>query len=245
MSKEMKKKERTDLARFAWKLLESGSIESGNMSHHTSTCDVATELHLKSIFLSLDTDNDDFLTRAQLIEGIQLAGLCPRDLLVKKYSKFMSESVKESNIFLSSNIGILDERENSSSTNPQKKIIAGAGHLHFKTDMAAFISVTSQELSRKRIGIEEELYHLFEYCKEPLTDQISVKQLRHVLHESLAPTRLSTKETNDFLKASGIASKVAPQADSSNYLVDISLLTKALPIGSKSKKIAALMKSTL
>ena len=217
-----KGQKKSNIAQFAWKLLEvppSGEIV---VSEDESPVMI---LHLKAIFLSLDSDNDDLLTRPQLVEAIQLSGLQPRDSLIKKYAAAMSESGSETNSFslTQENVIIQPKRKNT--------VVAP---LFFKTDMRTFIKVTKAELFLQNSVIEEEVANLFDFFSDSTCPcHISVKHIRHVLNESLAPTKLSVLETAEYLKSAKLlpAGNISPSTNESQILIPSKLLAHSMLVG--------------
>lgn len=217
-----KGQKKSNIAQFAWKLLEVPPSGEVVLSEDESPVMI---LHLKAIFLSLDSDNDDLLTRPQLIEAIQLSGLQPRDTLIKKYAAAMSESGSETNSFSLTQENVIV---------PSKKKNSVVAPLFFKTDMRTFIKVTKAELSSQNDVIEKEVGNLFDFFSEvTCPDHISVKHIRHVLNESLAPTKLSVLETAEFLKSAKLlkAGGISSSTDESQILVPSKLLAHSLLVG--------------
>jgi Ca2+-binding EF-hand superfamily protein len=222
----------SNLAQFAWKLLESGDSQGED----TGASNPAMGLHLKSIFLSLDSDNDDLLTRPQLVEAIRLAGLNPRDALIRKYSSAMSATASDSAVFGSTDTTI--SQTNAHTQNVAKRKQSVVPPVYFKTDLHTFVRVTEAELVNKNNEIEEEMVRLLRQFAEPGTDNISVKHIRHLLHETLAPTRLSVLETAEFLKSSDLLnmknSMNTKIIDESLMFVDIRVLARKILVGNGS-----------
>jgi hypothetical protein len=110
--------------------------------------------------------------------------------------------------------------------------------LYFKTDLHTFVRVTEAELVNKNNEIEEEMVRLLRQFAEPGTDNISVKHIRHLLHETLAPTRLSVLETAEFLKSSDLLnmknSMNTKIIDESLMFVDIRVLARKILVGNAS-----------
>ncbi len=218
-----------DLAKFAWKLLGSSrNQETGETS--------IVKLHLTSIFISLDTDNDDFLTRAQLVDGILAAGLIPREPLVRRYATAMSGPCAAD---VDGPVDIFGDKLVTA-----KKRNTVAAPLFFKTDMATYVAITEEELRKRGPQLEEEIGQLLYQFNEPSpsSDLISVKNLRHILHETLAPTRLTTRETNEFFKSVGITIPTGVKVDDSTVLVSSDQVSKSLPVGALPKAIDIVIK---
>jgi hypothetical protein len=237
-----KGQKKSNLAQFAWKLLESSSSEGQSDTSNVGiggggdgAANPAMGLHLKSIFLSLDHDNDDLLTRPQLIEAIRLTGLNPRDQLIRKYAAAMSEAASESAVFGSVDTSLVTTQANTANTNKRKQSVVAP--VFFKTSLAVFVKVTETELLRRNDDLEIELVHLFETFAEPGNPEvISVKHIRHILHETLAPTRLTVLETAEFIKSCELMpkSKNSKIMDESNTFVNIRQFVSKILVGNAS-----------
>ena len=67
---------------------------------------------------------------------------------------------------------------------------------------------------------------------------ISVKRIRHIAHETLAPTRLSTKEVGQFTAASGIKMPQKIKVDDGEAIVPTAAVIRNLMIGGSFQEIA-------
>lgn len=201
------------------------------IDHYTGReLDTTTVVHLKGIFLALDTDNDDFLTRPQLLEAVQMVGLKPTDTLFRKY-------------MLAGN-AFLNPQTIQATQEGRKK--PSESMVFFKTSMETFVDVTLAELERRSAHFEEDFQYLLNVLADNpeesggIVNEVSIKDIRHILHETLAPTRLSSKEMTDFFRACQISLPRSGKFDESAVVVDRKLLQHNIMIGNESHPIPLL-----
>lgn len=146
---------------------------------------------LTGIFIYVDTDWDGFISRGELERALSFLGITPRDTMIKKYIDAAFKNSKRASV---------------SSGNPSRM----AAHLNtLKLDLASFISVTVGELDKvKQASRDIDPLLKFMTIDNADPEQISVRQLRHLLVETLAPTRLDEKEFRVFIEALGISQSV-------------------------------------
>ena len=141
--------------------------------------------HLLGVFVSLDTDRDSLISKAQLFQALQLVGLRPNESLMSRYLHAQAE----------------DHGATSS---------AAASVLAFKVSPSVFVKVTMEELRERREEMWDDLDPLINFAVAPdgqstidevrglkdneVAETISVAQLRHLMVEVEAPGKLSEEE---------------------------------------------------
>lgn len=104
--------------------------------------------------------------------------------------------------------------------------------MFFKTNMPSFVTITMQELTRLQGKSDEDFESLINFFASPDNpSSISLKDLRHMISEILAPTKLSRAETTQFLKASGIVFPKNPKINEVDFFIDSKLLQGNMIIG--------------
>jgi hypothetical protein len=147
--------------------------------------------HLLGVFVSLDTDRDSLINKAQLFQALQLVGLRPNESLMSRYLHAQAE----------------DHGATSS---------AAAAVLAFKVSPSVFVKITMEELRERREEMWDDLDPLINFAVAPdgqskiaevrglndneVAETISVAQLRHLMVEVEAPGKLSEEEWDSFLE---------------------------------------------
>ena len=147
--------------------------------------------HLLGVFVSLDTDRDSLINKAQLFQALQLVGLRPNESLLSRYLHAQAE----------------DHGAASS---------AAAAVLAFKVSPSVFVKVTMDELRDRREDMWDDLDPLINFAVAPdgqskieevrdvnnsdVAETISISQLRHLMVEVESPGKLSEEEWNAFLE---------------------------------------------
>ena len=135
--------------------------------------------HILGVFVSLDTDKDSFLNKAQLFQALQLVGLRPNERLLNKYVQAQVE-----------------EQGAAGS--------AAAAVLAFKVSSGVFVKVTMAELRDKKEEMWEDLDPLLSFVSNGGGEDkqtITLKQLRHVLMGVEAPSKLTDTEWDSFVES--------------------------------------------
>lgn len=146
--------------------------------------------HLLGVFVSLDTDRDSLINKAQLFQALQLVGLRPNEYLMSRYLQAQAE----------------DHGTTSS---------AAAAVLAFKISPSVFVKVTMEELRERREEMWDDLNPLINFTMLPngistidevsslsasCADTISVAQLRRLMVEVESDGKLSDEEWAGFLE---------------------------------------------
>ena len=165
---------------------------------HSDVSDVSTRRdgentivgHLLGVFVSLDTDRDSLINKAQLFQALQLVGLRPNENLMSRYLQAQAE----------------DHGATSS---------AAAAVLAFKVSPSVFVKVTMEELRERREDMWDDLNPLIDFAVAPdgkstidevrgistsCADYISIAQLRHLMVEVDSTGKLSEEEWAAFLE---------------------------------------------
>ena len=165
---------------------------------HSDVSDVSTRRdgentivgHLLGVFVSLDTDRDSLINKAQLFQALQLVGLRPNENLMSRYLQAQAE----------------DHGATSS---------AAAAVLAFKVSPSVFVKVTMEELRERREDMWDDLNPLIDFAVAPdgkstidevrgistsCADYISIAQLRHLMVEVDSAGKLSEEEWAAFLE---------------------------------------------
>lgn len=183
-------------------------------SRKIATLDVEPRVveQLTGIYIHVDIDGDGFISRGELEKALSFVGITPRDTMIKKYidTAFRNSPTKRASV---------------SSGNPSRM----AAHLNtLKLDLASFISVTVGELDKvKQASRDIDPLLKFMTIDNADTEQISVRQLRHLLVETLAPTRLDEKEFRVFIEALGISQSM-PQRQLDEKTISVSELKRRM-----------------
>jgi Ca2+-binding EF-hand superfamily protein len=156
--------------------------------------DELTLYQLKGMFSVFDEDKDGFLSRPQLIKCLQLIGFQTRERLLDKYLNHRSSSAETT-----AAVGVGAAVDQSAV--PKKK---KASSLSNKVSLSVFLRVTVAELPSLHAALEDDLRSVFEVMDPTGEGEISVQDLRHLLTETLTPSRLSASEFQDVLEASGL-----------------------------------------
>jgi len=171
-----------------------------------SSIETGLALNLKGVFLThaaagssdLAAASGSFLTRQSLILALNCVGIQPREALLKQYALAMLDSptlseATSSSSSSSSSAAALAKRRASRPANP----------VLTKVNMQVFITMTAKELALRNKSQEKDLDPLFAFMNEPGRDaeSISIKQLRHLLVETLSPSRLDAREFAAFVAA--------------------------------------------
>jgi Ca2+-binding EF-hand superfamily protein len=178
--------------------MEEDLVEIADEAEDKANCQPADELaiyQLKGIFNLQDTDNDGLITRPQLVKCLQLLGFQIRDKLLLKYLN-PSGSKKSSKTVTATAASASGKKKT-----PVTNITAYASA---KVKLSTFISVTLKELPALHASLEEDLHGLFEFMDPTHSGTVSVKDLRHLLVETLSANRLNGDEFNDVIGALGV-----------------------------------------
>ena len=170
-----------------------------------------------------------------------MVGLVPRDSLIRKY-------MLAGNAFLKSKTEnfVEDVKVDLSKSKKEKKI--SESMLFFKTSMTTFIDITLAELEKKSSDFSDDFSYLLSVIADGKTsadeasEYVSIKDIRHVLHETMAPTRLSATEMTNFLRSSGIDFPKTFKIDEAAFAVDRNLLQNNLFVGKELKPIPLVAK---
>jgi hypothetical protein len=136
--------------------------------------------HILGVFVSLDTDKDGFLNKAQLFQGLQLLGLRPNGRLIDKYIQAQME-----------------EQGAAGS--------AAAAVLAFKVSSSVFVNVTINELRDKKEEMWGDLDPLLSFASNGGGEDkqsMTLSQLRHVLMGVSSPSKLTEAEWDTFVESS-------------------------------------------
>jgi len=156
--------------------------------------------HLTGIFVAADGDGDGFINRQQLDQALGHVGLAAREGLVKRYidAAFRNSPARRASV----------------SSPPSRRLSLAVAPV-CKIDLLSFVSVTYGEMDKVKLAAKE-IEPLLKFMTmdnlHAQQDRISVGQLRHLLVETLSPTRLSDSEFRILLDALG----VAPRGSSSD-----------------------------
>ena len=83
---------------------------------------------------------------------------------------------------------------------------AKEGKKHWRISLKTFLSAASKWLDSAE-DCSEDVMFLFETFDKSKSGNVSAQVVRHLLHEAIAPTRLSRQETEEFLSYSNIGGK--------------------------------------
>lgn len=213
MEKSSKVKYDTTMSKLAWKLLDHyGASNDKNKPTLKGNND---EFYLKAIFLSLDDNNNNFLTNIQLKQAIHLVGLEPYPELLLKYT--------------------IDSNNNQQAPGNDDVI-----------DLKTFLAVTIDELKSYNTTYDRDFDQLMQVLSfsdkyndgsEEFKDYITIKDLRHILHETLTPNRLSTKEFTEFIKINGISLENPFKTNEDYKFIFSKPLKKNMQFGNKISQI--------
>jgi Ca2+-binding EF-hand superfamily protein len=156
--------------------------------------DELTLYQLKGMFSVFDEDKDGFLTRSQLVKCLQLIGFQTRDRLLDKYLSYRPSASVSATAVVAPPEGDHQRKKKPSAS------LGGGG----KVSLNAFLRVTVAELPALHAALEDDLRSVFGVMDPTGEGEISVKDLRHLLTETLTPSRLSGGEFQDVLEASGL-----------------------------------------
>jgi Ca2+-binding EF-hand superfamily protein len=162
--------------------------------------DELTLYQLKGMFSVFDDDKDGHLTRSQLIKCLQLIGFQPRERLLEKYLNYRSPAVLAAAAAATAGVVGHQGRGGEAETVKKKKVST----LNNKVSLNTFLRVTVSELPSLHSSLENDLRSVFEVMDPMGTGEMSVKDLRHLLTETITPTRLSGNEFQDVLEACGL-----------------------------------------
>lgn len=154
--------------------------------------DELTLYQLKGMFSVFDDDKDGHLTRSQLIKCLQLIGFQAREKFLDKYLNYRSPAV----------MAAAEDQVVGAGDQPVKK--KKLSTLNNKVSLNTFLRVTVSELPNLHSSLENDLHSVFEVMDSMGTGEISVKELRHLLTETITPSRLSGNEFQDVLEACGL-----------------------------------------
>jgi hypothetical protein len=143
--------------------------------------------HLAGIFLSIDSDCDGFITRAQLVHALGNVGLLPREALLKKFVDAQSAS----------------SSRRASTVSPTRRATA-LPQAQTKFDLITFVKVCLSETDKIKLAGREIDPLLNFMTADNKTERITVNQIRHLLVDTLSPTRLDEREFQTFLTALGV-----------------------------------------
>jgi Ca2+-binding EF-hand superfamily protein len=168
--------------------------------------------HLIGIFIQLDTDADGYLTRPQLETALTYVGLVAREELVKKYLDASAKSGVAKRATMS--LGV---------TRRTSQAILS------RVDLPTFITVTVGELGKIK-SASREIDPLLKFMSIDNADPglISVRQLRHLLVETLSPSRLDEREFRVFLETLGLTNSTLSRSAQEEKLIAIEDLKRKL-----------------
>ena len=159
--------------------------------------------HLTGIFLKVDVDEDGMINRPQLVQALSYVGITARDALVKE---FMDEAARNG-----------PSKRASVTPGPATRRLSQVAPS--KIDLLTFVTVTCKELEKvKQAAKELDPLLFFMTADNKDTSQISVSQLRHLLVETLAPTRLSEAEFRVLLEALGLSATSSRSAQDTTFI---------------------------
>jgi Ca2+-binding EF-hand superfamily protein len=161
--------------------------------------DELTLYQLKGMFSVFDDDKDGHLTRSQLIKCLQLIGFQVRERLLDKYLNYRSPAVIAATTAAATATAAGTETGTEQPTKKKKP-----STLSNKVSLNTFLRVTVSELPSLHSALEADLRSVFEVMDESGNGEISVKDLRHLLTETITPSRLSGNEFQDVLEACGL-----------------------------------------
>ena len=81
---------------------------------------------------------------------------------------------------------------------------AKQGQKNWRIDLDTFLIAAAKHLDKAEDCSQDVLY-LFEMFDQEHTGNVSAQVVRHLLHEAVAPTRLSRQETEEFMSYARIA----------------------------------------
>ena len=195
-----------------------GKAEDESEAQMRQPADELTIYQLKGIFSLQDTDKDGLITRQQLVKCLQLLGFTIRDKLLLKYLNPTGEKGKRGS----------PSKRKAGTTNL-------TAYASAKVKLSTFISVTLKELPHLHAGLEDDLRSLFSFMDPANTGQIAVKDLRHLLVDTLSSTRLDGEEFADVLQAAGL--KVQSVRQERDYFVKYENLINDMLIGRRWKEV--------
>ena len=137
---------------------------------------------LQGIFAIHDDDKDGKINKSQLSACLRLLGLGTREKLLLKYlnptgSSLQKPSAKKSNL---------------------------TAFAISKVDLKTFLYVTVKELQSSQSKMKEDLLFVFEFLDPNQTGFVSVKDLRHILTETMSDSNLDGNMFLNVLDAGGI-----------------------------------------
>jgi len=186
---------------------ESGSTDHRNKEGKTGLpADELSFYQLKGIFALYDEDKDGYITKAQLIKCLQLLGFQIREKLLLKYLNPPPE-VSERATSESPSKSPRGKKGTSSPSKSRKSEVIKSNLTALassRVGLSTFLKVTLQELPRLHESIEADLGSLFAFMDPAGAGTISIKDLRHLLVDTLSSTRLDGDEFTDVLEAAGI-----------------------------------------
>ena len=164
------------MSTFALRLVhsEAGAVETKNEDERTMLG------HVLGVFVSLDTDKDGFLNKAQLLKALQLLGLRLNKTLLDKYIQAQME-----------------EQGAAGS--------AASAVLTLKVSSNVFTKVTIAELRDKKEEMWDDLDPLLSFASDGGREDmqtITLKQLRHVLMGVPSAAKLNEDEWDTFFETS-------------------------------------------
>jgi Ca2+-binding EF-hand superfamily protein len=85
---------------------------------------------------------------------------------------------------------------------------AKSGKKHWRISLETFLSAASKWLDSAD-DCSADVMYLFEMFDKTKSGSVSAQVVRHLLHETVAPTRLTRQETEEFMKYSDVGGKGA------------------------------------
>jgi hypothetical protein len=227
----------------------SVNIESGLDSMIYT--DEITYYQLKGIFVLNDEDKDGYITKQQLARCLKLLGFQPREKLLQQYlNPTLKQDINMSNIrdlnldgilnpeFAAGIGGNITDLNVSSPKSKQTKTLVKPTKLSgisTKVDLQTFLNVTLDQLLMQNELLERDLSQLLAFAGSENSDSVTLKDMRHLLVETMTDSRLSNKEFNEFLDGLGV--NVLTQSQEKDHSINCSNLIDNLLMGRRWKDV--------